>query len=49
MAMIDQKKEYEVLYLMNIKEDFSSFDDCKSLEHELNQIEELFRDPNLLP
>jgi hypothetical protein len=48
MAMIDQTKEYEVLYLKNIKEDFSSFDDCKSLEHELNQIEELFRDPNLL-
>jgi hypothetical protein len=48
MAMINDTEKYEVLYLKNIKEDFSSFDDCKSLEHELNQIEELFRDPNLL-
>jgi hypothetical protein len=46
MAMINDTEKYEVLYLKNIKEDFSSFDDCKSLEHELNQIEELFRDPN---
>jgi hypothetical protein len=48
LAMIDQTKKYEALYLRNIKEGFSSFDDCKSLEHVLNQIEELFRNPNLL-
>ena len=30
------------------KEKFSSFDDSQSLEHELNQIEETFRNPNLL-
>jgi hypothetical protein len=48
LAMIDQTKKYEALYLENIKEGFSSFDDCKSLEHELNQIDETFRNPNLL-
>jgi hypothetical protein len=48
LAMIDQTKKYEALYLSKIKVGFSLFDDCKSLEHELNQIEETFRDPNLL-
>jgi hypothetical protein len=48
LAMIDQTKKYEALYLENIKEGFSSSDDCKSLEHVLNQIEETFRNPNLL-
>jgi hypothetical protein len=48
LAMIDQTKKSEEEYLKNVKEDFSSFDDCKSLEHELNQIEETFRHPNLL-
>jgi hypothetical protein len=48
LAMIDQTKKYEALYLRNIKEGFSLFDDCKSLEHVLNQIEETFRNPNLL-
>jgi hypothetical protein len=48
LEMIDQTNKYEALYLRNIKENFSSFDDCKSLEHELNQIEETFRNPNLL-
>ena len=31
-----------------LNESFSSFDDSQSLEHELNEIEETFRDPNLL-
>jgi hypothetical protein len=48
LAMIDQTKKYEALYLRNVKEGFSLFDDCKSLEHELNQIEDAFRNPNLL-
>jgi hypothetical protein len=48
LAMIDQTKKYEALYLRNIKEGFSLFDDCKSLEHVLNQIEDAFRNPNLL-
>jgi hypothetical protein len=48
LAMIDQTKKYEALYLRNIKEGFSLFDDYKSLEHELNQIEDAFRHPNLL-
>jgi hypothetical protein len=39
---------YEEMYLKELKKSFSSFDDCKSLENELNQIEETFRNPNLL-
>ena len=31
-----------------LNESYSSFDDSQSLEHELNEIEETFRDPNLL-
>jgi hypothetical protein len=48
LAMIDQTKKSEEEYLKNVKEGFSSFDDCKSLEHDLNQIEETFRHPNVL-
>ena len=48
LAMIDHTKKYEALYLENVKEGFSLFDDCKSLEHDLNQIEDAFRNPNLL-
>ena len=48
LAMIDRTKKSEEEYLRNFKKRFSSFDDCKSLEHELNQIEETFRRPNLL-
>ena len=40
------------MYLKNLKEtlleNFSSFDDSKSLENELNGIEETFRNPTLL-
>jgi hypothetical protein len=38
--MIDDSKE--------LNESFSSFDDSQSLEYELNEIEETFRDPNIL-
>jgi hypothetical protein len=31
LTMIDQTKKYEALYLSNVKEGFSLFDDCKSL------------------
>jgi len=48
LAMIDRTKKNEEIYLKNLKERFSSFDHGKSLEHELNEIEETFRDPNLL-
>jgi hypothetical protein len=46
--MIDQTKKSEEMYLKNLKERFSSFDDSKSLEDKLNQIDETFRHPNLL-
>jgi hypothetical protein len=48
LAMVDQTKKYEALYLKNIKEHFSSFDDSKSLQIKLTEIEETFRNPNLL-
>jgi hypothetical protein len=48
LTMIDRAKKSEEIYLKNLKEGFSSFDNTKSLEHELNQIEETFRNPNLL-
>jgi hypothetical protein len=53
LAMIDETKKYEAIYLKNLKEKLfenfsSSFDESQSIENELNQIEETFRDPNLL-
>ena len=48
LAMIAETKMYEEMYLKELKKSFSSFDDCKSLQNELNQIEETFRNPNLL-
>jgi hypothetical protein len=48
LAMVDQTKKSENVYLNSLKERFSSFDDCESLEAELNGIEEKFRNPNLL-
>jgi hypothetical protein len=51
LAMIDQTKKYEEMFLKNLnesfKENFSSFEKSKPLKDELNEIEELFRDPNL--
>ena len=41
LAMIDRAKKSEEIYLKNLKEDFSLFDHCKSLEHELNEIKEV--------
>ena len=46
--MIDKLKKHEVLLSKNLKERFSSFYESQSLENELNQIEELFRNPNLV-
>jgi hypothetical protein len=48
LAMIDETKKYETTYLKNIKEKLSSFDHCKSLQTKLNEVEETFRNPNLL-
>jgi hypothetical protein len=48
LAMVDQTKKIEEMYLKNIKEHFSSYDDSESFEDKLNGIEEVFRNPNLL-
>jgi hypothetical protein len=48
LEMIEQTKKYEVMYLKNLKENFSSFYETKSLEIELNEMEVRFRNPNLL-
>jgi hypothetical protein len=48
LAMIDIIKKYEEIYLKNLSENFPSFDDSVSLEKKLNEIEETFRNPNLL-
>ena len=48
LEMIQQTKKYEVMYLKNLKEYFSSFYETKSLEIELNEMEVTFRNPNLL-
>ena len=46
--MIDATKKYEAIYLKNVKESFSSFDDNQSLANALNEMEEAYRSPNLL-
>jgi hypothetical protein len=52
LAMIDKIKKSEAMFLNNLKnkfqENFSSFEKSKPLVDELNEIEELFRSPNLL-
>jgi hypothetical protein len=44
LKLIEETTNHEEIYL---KEAFSSFDQSKSLEKELNELEELFRNPNL--
>ncbi len=46
--MIDETQKWQEKYLRDLKESFSSFDETQSLENELNQIEETFRNPNIL-
>ena len=48
LEMIDKVKKNEEIYLENLKESFSSFDGTKSLETQLNEMEETFQNPNLL-
>jgi hypothetical protein len=54
LEMIDETQKNEAVYLNNLKEKLSlrsssfRFDTSQSLTNELNQIEETFRDPNLL-
>ncbi len=45
LEMIDEMKKYEETFSKSLKE---TFDDSQSLEKELNQLEELFRNPNLV-
>jgi hypothetical protein len=47
LQMIDKVTENQDSFSKNLKANYSSFDDSKSLENELNEIEELFRNPNL--
>jgi len=45
----DETKYYEQIYFKSIKESFSSFDQSKgSLEDKMTEIEEIFRNPNIL-
>ena len=48
LAMIDETKKYQEKYLRDLKESFSSFDETPSVEDKLTEIEETFRNPNLL-
>jgi hypothetical protein len=50
LEMIEQTKKCEAEYLKSLKVNLllSSFDQSKSLDKELEEIEELFRNPNLL-
>ena len=48
LELIDKVKKHEEIYLNSLKENFSSFDESKSLQIKLNEIEDTFRNPNLL-
>jgi hypothetical protein len=48
LAMIDETKKCQEKYLQDLKERFSSFDESQSLENQLHELEETFRNPNLL-
>jgi len=48
LSMLDETKNFEDVYLKSLKESFSSFDHGQSLDAELNQLEDTFRNPNLL-
>jgi hypothetical protein len=48
LKMIDDSKKYETMYLRNIKEKLFQTQSVESLEKELNDIEDTFRNPNLL-
>jgi len=48
LAMIDETKKCQEKYLRDLKESFSMFDETQSVEDKLNEIEETFRNPNIL-
>jgi hypothetical protein len=52
LEMIDRIEKHEEIYSNNLKEKFgensSLYDETRSLENEMNEIDEKFRQPNLL-
>jgi hypothetical protein len=48
LQMIDKVTENQDSFSKKLKANYSSFDDSKPLENELNEIEDTFRNPNLL-
>jgi hypothetical protein len=48
LKMIDDSENYESMYLSNLDEDLFETPSFESLDNTLNEIEEKFRDPNLL-
>jgi hypothetical protein len=44
LAMIAESNKCQEKYLQDLKEHFSSFDETKSLENEMTQLEDTFRD-----
>ncbi len=48
LGMIDKIKKCEESFSKSLNERFSYFDHDKSFESELNELEETFRDPDLL-
>jgi hypothetical protein len=48
LAMTEKIKKHEEAYLKELKKSFSSFDDSQYLQIKLNELEETFRNPNLL-
>ena len=48
LSMIDETNKYQEKYLRELKESFSLFDETQSLEDKLNELEETFRNPNIL-
>jgi exosome complex RNA-binding protein Rrp4 len=48
LAMIETIKKHEEAYIKELKKSFSSFDDGQYLQIKLNELEETFRNPNLL-
>jgi hypothetical protein len=48
LKMIDDTKIYQEKHFRYLKENFSSFDGMQSLKDKLNDIEDTFRNPNIL-
>jgi hypothetical protein len=48
LEMIDETKKCQEKYLRELKESFSLFDETQSVEDKLNELDDIFRNPNLL-